>query len=356
MSFTPTPNLSHTSNVNLRDSQTASQLFVSDQFRLAPKWNFQFHVRFSINSAALMSNSIVQRHTDEINMLVKTCDLPSYEITSETVNQYNRKANVQTKLTYDPISLEFHDDNSQITSSLWRLYYNYYFSDGENLNGEFQNKWIGDTKYNGDYIYGYSPTKNLPFFDSVDIYVFHNGRYSQYSIANPLISSWEHDNVEQGNGTKILQNKMSLVYDNVSYDEGEILDEEKIAPAIDEAPFYDHDVNIDQAYRPESKPYTVRTKQYPTPEKPGLNLSQLDKVSSAKPTVPTGLNFSKLSNLKGTFPVTVPPRPAGAGTVGLSSIRPPGVGITGLEVWYGYGGLHGRAVINAGPVSIAVKK
>ena len=57
------------------------------------------------------------------------------------------------------------------------------------------------------------------------------------------------------------------------------LDEEKIAPAIDEAPFYDHDVNIDQAYRPESKPYTVRTKQYPTPEKPGLNLSQLDKVS-----------------------------------------------------------------------------
>ena len=108
MSFTPTPNLSHTSNINLRDSQTASQLFVSDQFRLSPKWNFQFHVRFSINRAALMSNSIIERHADEINMLVKTCDLPSYEITSETVNQYNRKKVVQLTHKYNAINIVFH--------------------------------------------------------------------------------------------------------------------------------------------------------------------------------------------------------------------------------------------------------
>ena len=335
--------------------QHATRLYTSgDRMPKMPKLGFMYYVSFNL-SPGLKSNQW-EKIKNDLGFLAKKVDLPKYKIQTTTLNQYNRKANIQQKVTYDPVSIEFHDDNSQITSSLWRLYYDYYYQDGRNKEGKFDQRWQGDTKYKTEYVYGYDSPENTAFFSSIDMYVFHNGRYSLYSIANPLVTAWDHDSLDQGNGLKILQNKISFLYDDVSYHEGEIFGEERIRPAIEDAAFYDSDVNINNGYRPENKPYVVDTPSYPTPQLPGLSLSQLDKAASNQTLLPTGLNFNKLSNLHGPVPYIVPPRPLGAGTIGLTSTRPPGFGISGIDVWYGYGGLHGRAVINAGPIRLAIKK
>ena len=114
---------------NLADFQHASRLYVDDTFRLAPKNKFLFYVVFNINPAAMANSSFQDRHQMELNYLVKSMDLPKYTINTETLNQYNRKTNVYTKIVYDPVSLTLHDDNNGVTNMLWSMYYGYYFND-----------------------------------------------------------------------------------------------------------------------------------------------------------------------------------------------------------------------------------
>jgi len=80
--------------------------------------------------------------------------------------------------------------------------------------------------------FGFEGMNQAPFFESVDIYVLHQGNFSQYSISNPLITQWDHDTLDQANGQKLLQNKMSLSYDSVVYSQGIIQANETVANAF----------------------------------------------------------------------------------------------------------------------------
>ena len=92
---------------NVADFRHAARMFSDDSFRLAPKSKFNYHVSFSIDTRALKSLNFDYRHRNEINMLVKSCDLPKFTVTSETLNQYNRKKNVQTTHKYNAINMTF---------------------------------------------------------------------------------------------------------------------------------------------------------------------------------------------------------------------------------------------------------
>ena len=85
MAFTPTKQLQPDSKIYLRDQQHAARLFVDDQFRLAPKLSFSFHVAFGINPGACKDATLLQRHRNEINMLVKSVELPNFTIDVETL-------------------------------------------------------------------------------------------------------------------------------------------------------------------------------------------------------------------------------------------------------------------------------
>ena len=301
-----------------------------------PKVGFIYFVSFNLNPA--IGARLPDHVKKDLGFLAKKVDLPKFKVSTQTINQYNRKTNIQTKLTYEPINIEFHDDNSEISSALWRLYYNYYYAEGKQPDGEFSESYKGNSKYSElpAYGFGFDSMNQDPFFESVDIYVLHQGNFSQYSISNPLITQWDHDTLDQANGQKLLQNKMGLSYDSVVYSQGIIKQNETVANAFD-AVWYDKDANLPMGYSdPLHSPIKPIIPQYPTPNPPGLSESQLDKLNM------------------GRIPVTIPPRPLGAGTFGLSSFRPPKP--FSIDVWYGYGGLHGRGIINAGPIRLVLKK
>lgn len=304
-----------------------------------PKLGFIYFVEFVCNEQVVKGLSAVSPSLiKDLGFLAKKSDLPKFKVATQTLNQYNRKTNIQTKLTYDPITIDFHDDNSEITSTLWNHYMKYYFADGRyNREGTFGQEFSGDTKYQSGTTYGYAPRpfENKPFFKAINIYVLHQGNFSQYSISNPMISQWDHDSVAQDQGTKLLQNKMTVVYDSVAYYQGVITEK---ADAAFDASWYDNDVNLPYGYAPPASirpDVTIPT--YPTPQPTALSSSQLDKVATQ-------------------LPVVRPPRPLGAGTWGLTSYRPPSFGLGSVDVWYGYGGLHTRAIVNAGPIRLVLKK
>ena len=222
MAFTPTSSLSNTSDVTFRDQQHAARLFVDDQFRLLPKTKFLFHVAFGINQSALINTNLVQRHGNEINMMVKNCDLPNYQIKYETLNQYNRKKNTQFTHTYQPITITFHDDNMGLINQLWHNYYNYYYADPSSAKdpGAYSRNATRNFNYIQN-LYGLDNGSKLPFFKYIKMYQMARHEYVEYRLYNPIITSWNHNRVDYSQ-SGAHDNTMQIAYEAVSYSTGNI--------------------------------------------------------------------------------------------------------------------------------------
>lgn len=207
---------------NLGDYQHAARTFVDDSFRLMPKQKFLFHVSFSINSNSLKSLNFKYQHQNEINMLVKGADLPKFTIMSETLNQYNRKKIVQTKIDYQPVTIRFHDDNLGITRQLWENYFSYYYADP--TAAKVYSSYIRNATLNGNFLrtpYGLDNNSSLPFFDKITIYQMARRYWNSYTLVNPIITAWNHDSLDYANNSPAEQT-MTLGYEAVYYDNGRV--------------------------------------------------------------------------------------------------------------------------------------
>lgn len=210
------------SGPNLKDYQHAARLFVDDDMRLAPKTKFLYHVSFSINTAALSLTNLnfKYRHQNEINMLVKTAELPKFQIQSDTLNQYNRKKNVQVKIDYQPIQIRFHDDNNGVTRQLWEAYFKYYYADSTSALSNanyFRNAMKGAPFIRS--AYGLDNNSSKPFFNDITIYQMAKQRWNSYKLINPIISAWSHDSLDYSSSQPAEQN-MTIIYESVAYENG----------------------------------------------------------------------------------------------------------------------------------------
>ena len=213
---------------NLRDYQHASRLYVDNNYAFTPKVGFLYYVVFNLNQDAISDKEWRTKGSPNVGVLVKKIDLPKFTVANETVNQYNRKTIVQTKLTYSPVSVEFHDDNLDVINKLWVNYYKHYFADsnyGKKGNEVPTAYW--DTKYGEqDHEYGiYNNNQKIPFITSIDIYSLHQQNFTQITLVNPKITEWAHDSLSQADGARVMQNRMSVAYENVLYDYGRIVPE-----------------------------------------------------------------------------------------------------------------------------------
>ena len=223
MAFIPSQHLNLTDATQLRDQQHAARLFSDDGFRLLPKTKFLYHVAFNINPAALKSIDLIQRHRNEINMLVKSVDLPYYSITTETLNQYNRKKNVMTGHKYNNLNIKFHDDNMGLINQLWQNYYTYYFADSTQAQnaGAYNRTATKNSNYiNGNY--GFDNGSILPFFNYITIYQLARHEYVSYKLINPIFASWNHNPLDSAQGTQVNDNTAVIQYEAVAYGSGQI--------------------------------------------------------------------------------------------------------------------------------------
>ena len=214
---------------NLADWQHASRLFVNDSHKHSPKHKFLYHVTFYLTSEAKSVIPEVDNYKLEIGMLVNRADLPSYTAKVETKNKYNRKKNVQTGIEYQPVNIEFHDDNFGATTALLEAYYKYYFADGlHTLNdGSYGNRLSGDTAYDGPGTnsYKFGMDNNIPavpFFDRIEIAQLARRSYTKYTLVNPILTQWQHDQVDNAAGGETMKNAITVAYDTVFYERGAV--------------------------------------------------------------------------------------------------------------------------------------
>jgi hypothetical protein len=207
----------------LGDWQHAARTFVDDDFRLAPKAKFLYHVYFDINRGALRDQSIKDRHQFEVGLLVKSVELPKFTFKTQTVNQYNRKKVVQLTHEYQPIVFKFHDDRAHIVNRLWQNYYSYYYADSLVAKSEFYTRNATEAPSTIKVNYGFDNNSSIPFFNKIVLYQLNKREYNSYTLINPLITGFNHDSpnsAEQGGGT--AECTMTMVYESVSYNIGSI--------------------------------------------------------------------------------------------------------------------------------------
>lgn len=219
---------------SLRDYQHASRIMATNSMRLAPKSKFNFYVVFSINPGAA-DPTFIERHSNEINLLVKSFELPKYTVKIETVNQYNRRKLIQTKHEQHESSVVFHDDNYGVSRMLWENYYKHYFSDptsAQNANGAYSRSAMKNFDANGGARYGYDTGHSVPFFSKITLYQMgihmpshleasapYHG-WNSYTLVNPLISSWHHDSMDYSSGNALASHSISIHCEAVAYDNG----------------------------------------------------------------------------------------------------------------------------------------
>lgn len=242
-------------NDYLRDYTHASKTFLPDTQAYSPRFKFLFHVYFDINSDLISSASVPNIPEDHnYGLAVKSVQLPKYSFDLHTMNQYNRKRIVQTKIKYDPVNITMHDTNSGLITKLWHAYYSYYYKDGvqpDPLNAQRNNNpgpsmranssGANDSDINKRTLYqpnisnsedwGYigepqslvqGEEYKVPFFRAINIYGFNNHNFTLYRLINPIIENFTHDTYNYSEGSGIMENTMTLQYETVQYYTGAV--------------------------------------------------------------------------------------------------------------------------------------
>lgn len=216
---------------SVKDRQHAARLFVDNNFRLAPKSDWIFHVFFDLDPQ--LSNIKDTMKLVEHGMLVKSADLPKFSIQNKTLNEYNRPNIVQTKITYNDINITFHDDQANVVRGLWYDYLTYYYRDldigyssstGTINPVHYTPSLYNDAQRNMLNRFGYSPRSfdsqnEQQYIKSIRIYSLHQKRFSEYTLVNPTITGFQHGTHNTGSGTG-LECTMTVAYETVLYASG----------------------------------------------------------------------------------------------------------------------------------------
>jgi hypothetical protein len=242
----------------LKDYAHAAKTFETNGYELAPRNKFLFHVYFTINTAVPALREVFGgQESATIGLLVKTAQLPTYTVQVDTLNQYNRKRLVQSKIEYNPVTIEFHDDGGDVVRNMWYNYFSYYYKDPSqkydnvtNTNGVMaqlfgtpagfnyntrdiydNSRTVNDWGYIGEsYGDGYSfpPGGTLsnagkpPFFRDIRIYGLNQHKVAEYVLINPMITEWQHDTYDYSQGNGIMTHRMTLKYETVKYYSGAV--------------------------------------------------------------------------------------------------------------------------------------
>ncbi len=202
---------------NLKDFAHANRLYVGDQFRLVPKNGFLFHVFIDING--IIQDAANPNGLRELGLMAKSADLPRFSVETKTMNTYNRATVVQSKVKYDPVTLTFHDDSSNLVRNFWINYYRRYYRDGDYNLSQYSLPF----KYTDQQItnFGFTPNGG-PFLKAIRIYSLHKKRFSEYILVNPIIKTLRHGTHDNQSTDSIMAHEMVIEYESVLYNAGRV--------------------------------------------------------------------------------------------------------------------------------------
>jgi len=154
--------------------------------------------------------------------LVKSVALPKFTVDTQTLNSYNRKKIIQKRITYESLTITFHDDSADIVRNFWFDYFNYYYRDSDHPEANYQSPHLySDSRMST--AWGFSPrvADAPPYLNCIRVYSLHGGNFSEYVLVNPTIKSFRHGEHNHSPG-EILNHEMIVEFETVLYYQGKI--------------------------------------------------------------------------------------------------------------------------------------
>lgn len=178
----------------------------------------KMHYRIS----AIIGGNAYSQADDQMWMLTDAVTLPGHRYVTQTLNQYNRKRVVQTKMDYDPIQLSIVDTVDNSFLKLLIAYNNYYYGSlgGGGSLSKTINEFKLDTTVDADIDFGYRPVRHDTkyFFEELVIHREFANEDQQVRIIHPLIQSISHDQLSYASGADAVRWNMSLEYEGIHYE------------------------------------------------------------------------------------------------------------------------------------------
>ena len=238
------------SNTNLKDYQHANRLFVQNFYRLAPKHGFLYFVRFRLNPNVADNEAWRNSRQDlELGMLVKKCDLPKVSLEGTTLNVYNKKQPVYTKVMYMPINMALHDDNKGLVREFWQMYYQYHVADsyygGSNaspgtLPVNPRNRYAKPDPVTNEQLtaranpsadnyvnttdpgrYGLDTNVTENMIRSIEIYQLSRKQFFLHTLINPKIRTWNMDTLAS-DSRNLMEHNITIEYEGVYFGKGRV--------------------------------------------------------------------------------------------------------------------------------------
>ena len=210
----------------MKDYRHASRLYIDNNHKLMPKQKFLFHVVFNLDES-LFPTKFSPNERYELNMLVKSADLPKYGYNLEEKIQYNKKMYAATRIQYEPVNITFHDDHADTVNAFWKKHYEYTIADSVNMLNDMTISQTKDDYYDGikqkkTTKFGLDTPKlrRKPYIKGIEIFVLHKQRFTKMTLVNPVIGSFSHDNLDQADGAGVMNNTMQIFYETVTYQSG----------------------------------------------------------------------------------------------------------------------------------------
>lgn len=254
-------------------------------YRNQPRVPFEFYVGINLNDFQLYDGTGTRKYIksffnsteyNQIHPLVKSVEMPSAKINTDVLNQYNRRRMSQTKVSFEPIRMVFHDVIDGKVLKFWDMYYRYYFMEGNEsgMNAPKQGPGFKSPMSLSSLVKSITPTLNPalanigtdikklfnfnnPFSDpptnsfgsknalqnivenrldnhhfgynlqqvgnvreliqSIDIFQVHGGRFNQVRLVNPRIVSFNHDTLNYSTSDKTLEITLTIMYEYSYY-------------------------------------------------------------------------------------------------------------------------------------------
>ena len=208
----------------MKDYAHASRLYVDDNFKLMPKQKFMFHVVITVDDDKF-TRKLTTNEKYELNMLVKSCGLPKFNFNIEEKFSYNKKVYIPTRLSYEPINITFHDDHADTVNAFWKAYYEYNIQDTIGFNittpgADVKDDYYNPTRTKSQYGLDGKQKRGEPLIKSIQIFALHKKRFTSFTLVNPVITTFAHDDLDQTDGGGLMANTMQVVYETVLYSAG----------------------------------------------------------------------------------------------------------------------------------------
>jgi hypothetical protein len=143
--------------------------------------------------------------------------------------QYNKKVYVGTRIKYNPVNIVFHDDHADTVNAFWKAYYEYNIADSQSVTSTGIVDIAKDDMYHDknrkvvtQFGMDNAQKRGKPFLKTVQIFVLHKKTFTGFTLVNPIIGSFSHDNLDQTDGQGLMTNTMQLFYETVIYTAGRV--------------------------------------------------------------------------------------------------------------------------------------